>query len=250
MIFFAQGGGKSHTLSCVLEACLVPCPEEGVCRLNRPMAALVLHFDPSPASVCEVTGLISPSPRLAGYATPRCLPRERMMVLVSPSYYHQRRAFYGAYCEVRPLLFSWASLTADHLRRIMRIGEGDNQLYVAAMLNVLRGFQRDAALPTFERFLETIVTVCDAKGQSAPLMQRLELLKSVVRESRTNASLAHVATDLADVCHAGGLVVVDLTDPLLSSAEANGIFQVNTLTCGSNRKGRGVCVCVCVCVFR
>lgn len=234
-VYLPQGGGKSHTLGCVLEACLVPCPEESIVRLNRPMSAVVLHFDPSPASICEVTGIISPSPRLYGAAPSRCLPRDRMVVLVSPTFYHQRRAFYGDYCEVRPLLFSWASLTADHLRRIMRVDEGDNQLYVASMLNVLRGFQRGGSLPGFEIFLETVNRVCNVKTQNAPLMQRLELLQSLVRESRVNAPLAHVATDLADACSAGGCVIVDLTDPLLSSAEANGIFQVASACCRNVR---------------
>ena len=38
-----QGGGKSHTMACVLESCLVPFPEHGVVRLRQPMATLVLH---------------------------------------------------------------------------------------------------------------------------------------------------------------------------------------------------------------
>ena len=121
-----QGGGKSHTLGCVLEACLVPVPEEGIAELSAPMSALVLHFDPSPTSVCEVTGLIRPSDKLSGCNLSRNLPREKMIVLVSPSFYKQRKAFYGDYCEVRPLLFSWSSLTADHLRCIMQLTDADN----------------------------------------------------------------------------------------------------------------------------
>ena len=30
-----QGGGKSHTMSCILESCLVPFPEGDIVRLNR-----------------------------------------------------------------------------------------------------------------------------------------------------------------------------------------------------------------------
>jgi hypothetical protein len=30
-----------------------------------------------------------------------CLDRSRMVVLVSPSFYRQRKAFYAGYCEVR-----------------------------------------------------------------------------------------------------------------------------------------------------
>ena len=91
------------------------------------MSVLVLHYDQNVASVCEATGLISAIPRLSRIlaeanasqpqssggdgapptpsAGPRCLPRSNMVVLVSPSYWRQRKAFYGDYCIVKPLLF-------------------------------------------------------------------------------------------------------------------------------------------------
>jgi hypothetical protein len=221
-----QGGGKSHTLGCVLEACLVPVPEEGIAELSAPMSALVLHFDPSPTSVCEVTGLIRPSDKLSGCNLSRNLPREKMIVLVSPSFYKQRKAFYGDYCEVRPLLFSWSSLTADHLRCIMQLTDADNQLYVATLLNILQEFQRDAVIPKFEDFITIVKQACNIKGQEGALSQRLSLLSSIVRESKMNREFENVNTNLEGVCLPGNLVVVDLTDPLLAAVQANGIFQV------------------------
>ena len=232
-----QGGGKSHTMACVLEACLVPFPEAGIVRLRQPMSTLVLHFDQNVTSVCEATGLISPLPPLSRIlsggaggpsAGPRCLPRENMVVLVSPSYWRQRKAFYGDYCVVRPLLFRWATLTADHIKRIMRIKDGDNQLYVAAMLDLLRQYQREAVTPAFPLFLQQVRRHCNLKGQEGPLAQRLRLLESVVAESDANAGLAADSADLYACVRPGVLVVADLTDPLLASDEANGIFQVLT----------------------
>ena len=117
-----QGGGKSHTLACVLESVLLHSSsspadeggdEEGVVKLAAPQNALVLHYDQNVSSVCEATGLVHPHPALtralrrAGVGPPAALPRDRMVVLVSPSYYLQRKAFYGDYCDVRPLLFRW-----------------------------------------------------------------------------------------------------------------------------------------------
>ena len=49
-----QGSGKSHTLATVLEGCLIPFPEKSVCRLDKPMTTLVLHYDESVTSRCEV----------------------------------------------------------------------------------------------------------------------------------------------------------------------------------------------------
>jgi hypothetical protein len=74
-----QGAGKSHTLACVLESCLLPFPEASVIRLDVPMTALVLHYDQSINSVCEATGLLSPTRMLQKILGPaamqRCVPK-------------------------------------------------------------------------------------------------------------------------------------------------------------------------------
>jgi hypothetical protein len=223
-----QGAGKSHTLACLVEACLLPLRSAGLAPLRAPMMALVLHFDQSAGSVCEATGLIERNPALAA-AGPPALAREDMTVLVSPSFYKQRKAFYGGYCTVKPLLLSWATLTADSIKRIMRIAEDDNQLYVATLLSVLRDSQRAGVLPNFTAFLAQVREKCGVKGQSAPLDQRLALLEDVVRESAKNAALAAECPgggEVRSACAPGKLVIVDLTNPLLSASEANGIFSV------------------------
>jgi hypothetical protein len=50
-----QGGGKSHTLATVLEGCLIPFPEHNLSRLAEPMTTLVLHYDESATTRCEVS---------------------------------------------------------------------------------------------------------------------------------------------------------------------------------------------------
>ena len=42
-----QGAGKSHTAASVLEACVLPLPPsmESIVKLEKPMAALVFHYD-------------------------------------------------------------------------------------------------------------------------------------------------------------------------------------------------------------
>jgi hypothetical protein len=151
-----------------------------------------------------------------------------MVVLVSPSFYRQRRAFYGDYCTVKPLLFRWHTLTADHIKRIMRIKDGDNQLYVAAMLDLLRRYQRDAVVPAFADFLAQVKETCKLNGQRGPLEQRMALLESLVAESAINADIRADGADLYASCQPGTLAIADLTDPLLAAEEANGIFQVLT----------------------
>lgn len=148
-----------------------------------------------------------------------------MLVLCSPSFYLQRRKYYDGVCEVRPLLFRWSRLKAQQLKMLMKLDESSTQLYVALMLDMLRGFQRQEKVPAYEDFIRKFETLCST-SQSGPLKQRFQLLSSFVYESDTNASLRDVGVDLADVMEAGRMVVVDLTDPMMSPADANGVFQV------------------------
>jgi DNA helicase HerA-like ATPase len=58
------------------------------------------------------------------------------------------------------------------------------------------------------------------------LLQRAALLEALISESSTNESLRDVGSDVLEELGPGIVVVADLTDPLLASDEANGIFQV------------------------
>jgi hypothetical protein len=226
-----QGAGKSHTLGVVLESCLLPCNQPAdtpIVRLQQPMTALVLHYDQNITSMCEAAGLLAPARKVEQLLGMRvALPREKVVVLVSPSYYKQRHKFYGSLCDVKPLLFRWSKLTADHLKKLMRLRDGDQQLYVSRMLDLLRKYQRAACVPEFEAFMSEVTQACDVQGQSAPLQQRIQLLQSVIYESSLNADLrAHAATDLSECLGSGRLVVADLTDPLLATDEVNVLFQL------------------------
>lgn len=222
-----QGAGKSHTLGCVLESCLLPFNLEGWFCLDKAMTTLVLHYDQNTASVCEATGLLAPSVPILGESCQ--VPKSAAVVLVSPSFYEQRKAFYGDHCTVRPLLFDWESLTADHIKRIMRVQESDNQLYVSSFLSLLRKYQRRNVVPKFDDFIAEVREVCCVRGQSGPLDQRIALLESVVAQSTINRGLVQESLDLLKAVHSGKVVIVaDLTDPLLSRDEVNGLFQVLT----------------------
>ncbi len=104
---------------------------------------------------------------------------------------------------------------------------------MAAILDLLRRYQRLGVVPKFTDFMKEVAGVCTVQGQSGPLQQRLMLLQSLVAESELNRDLCDVGADLGRACTPGQLVVVDLTDPLLSSDEANGVFQVRCA--GRNR---------------
>ena len=219
-----QGAGKSHTLATVLESCLLPA--HPIVQLRQPMTALVLHYDLNVSSICGVAGLLSPSSRITH--GPK-LDREQTVVLVSPTFYRQRKEFYGDYVKVRPLLLKWSSLTADHIKRIMGIRPADSQLYVASFLNLIRSYQRQELLPSFRTFIDEVREVCTINGQQGPLEQRISLLESIVADAEGNTDIAGDAMDIEDALASGlKMIIADLTDPLLSKADCNGLFQVIT----------------------
>jgi len=229
-----QGAGKSHTSSCILESCLVPFEPGNVVKLKAPQTTLVLHYDQNTTSICEAAGLLSPHPNIktkmnqVGHSVGAVL-KEKAVILVSPAFYLQRKKFYGDTCTVKPLLFRWRSLTADHIKRIMRIESGDNQLYVASFLDLLRSYQKKAVVPDFADFLKQVRNVCSIGTQKGPLDQRINLLESIVAESEKNSGLVGESLDLVSSSKDGyHLIIADMTDPLLSKDEANGLFQVLT----------------------
>ena len=147
-------------------------------------------------------------------------------MLCSPSFYQQRRKYYEGVCQVRPLLFRWNRLKAQQLKMLMKLDESSTQLYVALMLDMLRDFQRKEKVPAYQDFIQQFEGVCNVPGQSGPLKQRFQMLSSFIFESDKNESLCDVGLDLADAMEGGRMIVVDMTDPMMSPPDANGIFQV------------------------
>ena len=260
-----QGSGKSHSLSVILESCVLHVADElkratdDALRLRRPMTSLVFHYDQNQRNGCEAIGVVEPSDGLCAFvagmqrdasAAPLdapTLPHDKMLVLVSPSNFHERKAFYrqtyGPKVQVKPLLFSWSKLSAKQLKCLMRINEGDNQLYVSTMLSLLRGFQRQQRRPAFAAFCTQIEQTCSLSSQNGPLRQRLALLEALMQESAINQEFDGIGGDLCGI-QEGMLVVADLTDSLLSPEEANGIFEVlldqfrSDHVCGSTEGGK------------
>jgi len=192
------------------------------------MAALVLHYDQSESNFSGFTSVTQPSMALPHGLDIKAV--KKIVVLLSPSFYKQRCRFYEGTpnIETRPLLFQWSDLTASQIKGLMRIEAEDTApLYMGVILDLLRQFQRDDELPAFSEFMSALKDPRSKQflnSQSTPLRQRLELLESFVADSDRNKDLPSVS--LADVVQSGTVVIADLTDPLLSPAEANGVFHI------------------------
>ena len=119
---------------------------------------------------------------------------KKVVVLVSPTYYQQRKHFYGSDPKYRvlPLLFKWSKLTAVQLKKLMKLDDRDNQLYVGLMLSKLRGYQRRGELPPFDRFCKEMLDEVESKSQEGPLRQRIAVLEQFVLESKSKKGSQYV----------------------------------------------------------
>jgi DNA helicase HerA-like ATPase len=93
------------------------------------------------------------------------------------------------------------------------------------MLDLLRGYQRQGNMPDFKVFCKEAQEKCGVtSGQAGPLSQRLKLLEAFVYESEKNSDLQEHYEPLN--VESGKLSIVDLTNPLMSATDADGIFTV------------------------
>jgi hypothetical protein len=118
----SQGSGKSHTLSCMLENCLLK--DANIGKNPRPLAGLVLHNDGSHGSgVCEAAHLCS---------------KVKTTVLVSASNYGTLKTQYeemakefGGNIEVHKLLIDPVHLDTERVKTLMAVAkDGEAPLYI------------------------------------------------------------------------------------------------------------------------
>ena len=129
----SQGSGKSHTLSCILEAALQP---SKLGKLPSPLAGMIFHYDKftgfSATQICE-----------AAYLCSIGIP---VTVLVSPSNFHRMKR---AYRDIRlpsnapkpvvaPLLLEERHLNVERMMKLMAVDEkeGKISLYMEVSGNI------------------------------------------------------------------------------------------------------------------
>jgi hypothetical protein len=196
----------------------------------------ILHYDQNETNVCEATGLLYCAPALEAMLPLDVGHLSKIVVLVSPTFYLQRKKWYdGEGYEVLPMLFEWESLQATQLKKLMRLEDNAKQLYVTTMLTILKKYQRENRMPTFTQFEKEVMEACDINGQAAPLKQRFNVLRDFIAESEANVKLRAEhgvgAFKLRDYVKSGRVIVADLTDPMMTpqvSATFLGGFHTRT----------------------
>jgi hypothetical protein len=214
-----QGSGKSYTTNRIIEGCLI--------ESKNPSCCVVCHYDTNQDVICELIGL--------GIGDASV---QQIFILTSPSNYFERKKLYfrmlkggNVSYDVFPLLITFKSLSTKLLKILMNLKQNDNQLYMQAIINVLRRkakneiSSRFLSLKEFEDAIKSELKL-DSQQQT-PLQQRFDLLRSFLRESPENENLLKFSkSNLDELFQPGSLIILDLTDCLIEPNEANNIFRV------------------------
>jgi len=239
----AQGTGKSHTLSCILENCLIELPQKDSMKCPPPTTALILYFGNSDASICKTVGLVNTDPKLCRYLTPNdsknvCVPKVKTIILVSPTAYKQRRSAYkekADFYDVHPILLKWRSLQPRQIMDLMDLNSTMNEIEEMKINNLFRQYQRQDTFPNFTEFLKDVREAFQEVDKDR-IEQKISQMQSWVAESQVNEHIQ--SSDLQAALESGkNFIIVDLTDQILGKEEVNGIFEImiNQFRCLSTK---------------
>ncbi|KAJ1323123.1 DNA double-strand break repair helicase HerA and related ATPase [Microdochium nivale] len=222
----SQGAGKSHTLSCLLEACLIKDNPTGT--LSHPMAGLVFHYDrftnSSTTQVCEAAHLASSG-----------LP---VRVLVTPSNVWNMDRIYGdllgnaehgPHVQVAPLYFDESQLNITTLLKLMAFDPSGSStpLYMEVIIRIIREIAMEGSHFTYGQFKSRLSGTKLFPAQETALNMRLQLLDTFLTPQLT-PKLRKPSACEQDIWafQPGTLTIVDLSDPFLSADDACSLFSI------------------------
>ncbi|KAL2871436.1 uncharacterized protein BJX67DRAFT_389062 [Aspergillus lucknowensis] len=222
----SQGSGKSHTLSCILEGCLIP---SRAGELYRPLTAVVFHYDTfvgdNGGSPCEAAFLATGG-------------RIDVRVLCAPTNLRTIQKTYQRFnIRVEPLQIDQEDLNTKRMLDLMAAGQGNGTapLYIHTVQRILREMrilqQSSGSKFDYWGFKQRILGSNLAAGQLEPLQQRLTLLESFM--SSHQVTTANHTNERQPVRHTGPswapkpsqLTIVDLSCPCIPPDTACALFN-------------------------
>ncbi|KAM0486215.1 hypothetical protein ACHAPX_000919 [Trichoderma viride] len=223
----SQGSGKSHTLSCLLENCLMQ-SEANV--LPRPLTGIVFHFDPwvsaTRGSPCEAAYLASAED-------------VSVRVLCPPTNVRQIEDIYSRLpnVQVETLRINQSDLNTKRMMDLMAVSsvQGSMPLYLHVVQRILRDLrieqQQKSTTFNYLEFKTRLMREDLATGQLVPLQQRLETLESfMVKEQVINVAGKAVKQSVGRGIDwkpkAGQLTIIDLSCPCVTEETACSLFNI------------------------
>ncbi|KAJ6115267.1 hypothetical protein N7486_001045 [Penicillium sp. IBT 16267x] len=225
----SQGSGKSHTLSCLLEGCLIS-SQAG--KLLNPLSGIIFHYD---TFISDSTG----SPCEAAFLSSN--PSIDVRVLCAPTNLRTIKGIYSRFknIAVETLQIDQANLNTKRMMDLMAVGKenGAIPLYMHTVQRVLREMreiqQSTGSSFDYADFKRRILGSGLLPGQLEPLKQRLDTLESFMPLEQVNLS-GTFGTQKPKFKGAGPswipkasqLTVVDLSCPCISPDTACSLFNV------------------------
>ncbi|KAF2466608.1 uncharacterized protein BDR25DRAFT_236863 [Lindgomyces ingoldianus] len=213
----SQGSGKSHTLSCMLENCILSDTAQikKIGKNPKPLAGLVFHYDRCEGSgVCEAAYLCSEIPTT---------------VLVSPSNsanlteQYKRIAKERGNIQVEELRLLGKHMNTDRVKTLMAVGkDGDLPLYMQVIMKIIREMaMKTKGLGSFNyaEFCRRACAETFQDRQSGPLKMRMELLESFIHTTSGKTQDFLIGKP-------GTLTIIDLTDPVVDADSACVLFDI------------------------
>ncbi|KAJ2906005.1 hypothetical protein MKZ38_003488 [Zalerion maritima] len=169
----SQGGGKSHTLSCLLENCFI---QSKAAILPRPLTGIVFHYD---TFVSERTG----TPCEAAYLASS--DNIKVRVLCAPTNVISIKNIYSSLpnVTVEELRIRESDLNTKRMMELMAVNGGDHMpLYMHVVSRILKELrlqqQERNSYFNYQHFLRMVENEPLIGGQKIPLQQRLDTLES------------------------------------------------------------------------
>ncbi|KIV80639.1 hypothetical protein PV11_08127 [Exophiala sideris] len=221
----SQGAGKSHSLTCLLENCLLS--DSPAAHNPKPLAGLVFHYDrfsgDASTQLCE-----------AAYLCTAGIP---VRILVSPSNFRAMHKLYSNLPglpdnamkpKVIPLRIQQQQLDVTRIMTMMAMNDkGQSPLYMEVLYQILRdlAIQNNGSGVDYLSFKTRLEGQGFQGGQNGPLRLRLQLLESFLAHPDQSVE----AQDLLDgifTSTQGTLTIVDLSCPFVNENDACALFTI------------------------
>ncbi|KAK0767046.1 hypothetical protein N5P37_000778 [Trichoderma harzianum] len=223
----SQGSGKSHTLSCILENCLM---QSKASVLHRPLTGIVFHYDPwvsaSRGSPCEAAYLASAQ-------------KISVRVLCPPTNVKQIEGIYSKLPNVRveTLRINQSDLNTKRMMDLMAISsvQGGMPLYMHVVQRILKDLrieqQEKETTFNYRDFKQRLLDAALTPAQLQPLQQRLETLESfMVKEQVVHISKKKAIQSQGKANSwepkTGQLTIIDLSCPCVTEETACSLFNI------------------------
>ncbi|KAJ0335217.1 hypothetical protein COL922a_009550 [Colletotrichum nupharicola] len=202
----SQGSGKSNTLACLLENCLIP---SHLGKLPYPLTGIVFHYD---SFVSDSGGLPCEAAFIASHE------KVSVRVLCAPTNVRTIQSIYSSipHVKIEPLKLSDDDLNTRRMNDLMAVGEsGSKPLYMQVVNRILRDMrleQQSTGLGfSYDKFRKYLALEDLTPGQLNPLNQRLDTLESFMVKGGG---------------FLGQLTVIDLSCPCVTAELACSLFNM------------------------